>query len=532
METELKPAVRAYHPLLIALFPILSLYAHNAQLIPAGQIVRPLAVVLLAVLALWLLFRRFFKNPLKAALFLSLLILCFFFYTQVLDWIMSFSPDFKSLARHRYFLPPFVLLLVAAATLIRRARADLSDLTRVLNATSLVLVALPALSAVTALYRSRAAVEVMAIDPRVRRAEPRVVGDSRPDIYFILLDGYGRADKLRKLYNWDNTPFVRDLEKRGFYVAAKSRANYDHTQLALASSLNLMYLDDLARRVGKFSTEGEPLRALIDRNEAARFLRRAGYRYVSVWTGFDGTRVNSADLILTGATHITAFEGLLVARTPLAILQSTDDALHEQHRRSILAAFDHLAYVASLPGPTFTFAHILSPHPPFVFGPNGETVRPPRRFTVADASHFMGEGGTLEEYRALYPRQLAFVNKKVIAAVDQILARPGPRPVIVLLGDHGARAGTDFENVNRTDLGELYSNLTAYYVPEGVKKHLYPRISPVNTFRLLFTDLFGADLPLLPDRSYFAPSSHYFDFVEVTDQLKRGCQAQTSAAAR
>jgi hypothetical protein len=42
----------------------------------------------------------------------------------------------------------------------------------------------------------------------------------------------------------------------------------------------------------------------------------------------------------------------------------------------------------------------------------------------------------------------------------------------------------------------------------------------VNTFRLVFRDYFGADLPPLPDRSFTWPDNqHLYDFKDVTDEL-------------
>src|SRR5207253_1118682 len=33
----------------------------------------------------------------------------------------------------------------------------------------------------------------------------------RPDIYYIVLDSYGRGDVLKEIYGYDNTPFLEGL---------------------------------------------------------------------------------------------------------------------------------------------------------------------------------------------------------------------------------------------------------------------------------------------------------------------------------
>ena len=47
--------------------------------------------------------------------------------------------------------------------------------------------------------------------------------------------------------------------------------------------------------------------------------------------------------------------------------------------------------------------------------------------------------------------------------------------------------------------------LNAYYVPERIKRQLYKNISPVNTFRLILSEVIGQDLKLLKDMSFFTP---------------------------
>ena len=66
-----------------------------------------------------------------------------------------------------------------------------------------------------------------------------------PDIYFIVLDGYARADVLAKYYGFDNGPFLEGLRQRGFQVSDASRSNYNWTFLSLGSSLNLDYIQAL-----------------------------------------------------------------------------------------------------------------------------------------------------------------------------------------------------------------------------------------------------------------------------------------------
>jgi hypothetical protein len=72
------------------------------------------------------------------------------------------------------------------------------------------------------------------------------------------------------------------------------------------------------------------------------------------------------------------------------------------------------------------------------------------------------------------------------------------------------------------ELREKLWILNAYNLP-GLEEEVDPDITPVNTFRMVFREYFGADLPPLPDRTYvFVDQRHLYDFVDVTGRLEEG----------
>ena len=100
-------------------------------------------------------------------------------------------------------------------------------------------------------------------------------------------------------------------------------------------------------------------------------------------------------------------------------------------------------------------------------------------------------------------------------SIDRILKRSSKRPIIIVQGDHGPKSELDYESLERTNLDEVLPILNAYLVPEEIESDLYAEVSPVNTFRILFRHLFGADYETLPDRSYYSTWSHPYRFIEV-----------------
>ncbi|HLK14313.1 MAG TPA: hypothetical protein VKT78_05880, partial [Fimbriimonadaceae bacterium] len=96
----------------------------------------------------------------------------------------------------------------------------------------------------------------------------------------------------------------------------------------------------------------------------------------------------------------------------------------------------------------------------------------------------------------------------------------GEKPIVLVQGDHGSKLGLDQNSLPKTDIPECMSNLMAYEVPDAVRAKLYPEITPVNSFRIILSTLFGAKLPNEPDRSWYSTFDRPFDFMEVTDRLK------------
>jgi hypothetical protein len=262
----------------------------------------------------------------------------------------------------------------------------------------------------------------------------------------------------------------------------------------------------------------------------AKTLRGLGYRFVTFSTGYDLTDLARSDLYLTPFRNLSEFQRLLIRGTPLwALLPDPverDRFLTE--RRRTLYTLDTLPEVAKLRGPTFTFAHIISPHPPFIFGENGEDVADRSKpFSRGDGDAF--SPGPADVYVRGYRRQVTFLAKRVTAVIDQILANSAEPPVIILQSDHGPGSGLVHEDREKTNLRERMSNLNAFLFPGVGPRGLYDGITPVNSFRVVLNDYFGANLNLLDDRSYYSTWSRPFDFNDVSRLVRPETRREKSA---
>jgi hypothetical protein len=220
----------------------------------------------------------------------------------------------------------------------------------------------------------------------------------------------------------------------------------------------------------------------------------------------------------------------LTPLAPLAPVPQMRDS-YTVTRDQTLYVFDKTPQIARWSEPTFTFAHILSPHPPFVFGKNGEDVSQrelPYRLT--DGERYRDWYGDRAAYVTGYREQAAFLMEKAERMIDQILANSPLPPVIILQSDHGSGLGLSTQSVEQTDLHERMSILNAYYLPEKGREALYESISPVNSFRIVFNTYFAAGLELLPDRSYFSTWDEPYEFIDVTDRVRPASDRAPSTA--
>ncbi|SIO45726.1 hypothetical protein SAMN05444166_4890 [Singulisphaera sp. GP187] len=510
------------HPFLIAVFPILSLYAHNVDETPAAELVAPIGLILIGTLAVWVVVRRLTGDTLRSALATSLLASLFFTFdlcTQAVNGLLNhLSRLWGQSEHHVHPLPMLGLLALAAVPALLAIWRRLKEpwaWTSYLNAFSLILVALPTGSAAMARMGASA-------HPSHRRNEAVPLTPAlgkRPDIYYIILDTYACADVMKNQFGFDNGPFLTRLEQKGFFVARQSTANYCQTRLSLCSSLNFDYLQALIDPAARDLTGMTPL---IGENRIIKSLRPLGYKYVSFSSGYDPTEHPAADVYLRPRKPMTAFHRMLIGMTPMWVMMTKADTrdFFAFSRERTLFVLNHLPDITKIPEPTFTFAHILCPHPPFVFGEQGEDISPRRRlFSLADGDRYAQQYNSAAGYRDGYRKQSTFLTKQVEHTIERILATSPEPPVIILQSDHGSALFHHVDDVDKTDLHERMGIINCFYFPDKNYEGLTDRTTPVNSFRIVLNHVFGASLPLREPRNYFSTSKDPLDFIDVTKRL-------------
>lgn len=505
---------RPFHPIFFGLYPVLSLYAPNTGLVPPQDILLPLTAVFLGTLALWGILRLLLRDAERSASVASAAVVGIFSFGPVMDLVRSNeSGEVTGMTRHDLFMLWAPVLLVV---LLLAAWKGRGPITRGLNVAGVILVVWPAVTIGSSwIAGSNAPKGATAIKDPIAESYK----GSKPDIYYIILDGYGRSDAVRRSVGLDNSEFLDGLRKLGFIVEGDTRSNYCQTELSLSSSLNLDYVQTLLPE-GITGENRAPLDRLIDRNRIAATLRGFGYKFIAITSGFPGVHPNSADLLISEARTGSLFEGALTSRTPIGGGSIVATSAFDRRRQDLAYAIDRIGKLGSSSQPRFVFAHILAPHPPFVFGPNGEAIRPKNmQFGYFDGSHFMQNGGSPETYANGYRGQATAIGRMLLKSLQELVRNSKTPPIVVVQGDHGSKLHLDQDTLVKTDINEVFPILNAYLVPDKIRQALYPTITPVNSFRTILREQFGEPFPNLPDRSWYSSWLEPTKFEEVTDRI-------------
>lgn len=519
-----------FHPFLFAAFPVLSLFEHNFWEIAYLDIVLEalafMAVTLSFSAVLFFGLGRIFKSYEKSGILTSLFLISFFSYGHFVSVLRAIEANTGIIIGHNNIV--FAIYLFLFVVILKFIFIDVrafNAISRIFNVASFVLIIFP-LTSITLKFSGKKPLDG-APAVTVEAASPRSAGTAAvsgyPDIYYLVFDRYANVHSLQEFFAFDNSEFLNKLSSLGFYVANESSANYLTTSHSLSSTFNMEYINWLQERAGNFCRDWSLMhKELIKNHKLLVFLKSKGYKILHFGSWWQGTAKNKyADYNFTFG-YSSRFQEIIMENTliiPLfniLRLRGGEKYSHWKRERQKLARLEE---IPRIPGPTFTFAHMLIPHHPFVFDKEGN-------FREKLEGSFTAQ----ERLRELYIDQVIYINKRIVALVEKLIADSAVKPIIIIQSDEGPHPYRYSKNqhlfnwTTATDeeLRQKMGVLNAYYLPgidEG--RVLYPTITPVNTFRIVLHYYFNEPLELLEDRNYiFRDQCHLYEFFDVTSRIK------------
>lgn len=264
-----------------------------------------------------------------------------------------------------------------------------------------------------------------------------------PNIYIVLLDGYPRSDTLLNDMGIDNAPFEEALAERGFDVYDDAHTDRRYTDLTLMTLLTGS-TDGVPDDTAPASEIQWQVRQALSDAELPRQAQAAGYE----WDVIDSP---AGHVTFSAGTHIqhggvNTFEDNMLAESlagPIvkALLPSL---LTDSLRAHFEGSVESLVSLVDPDAHRLVLAHLFQPHTPFLWDADGDPMPIPSYWPGVNifAAQIETVGMTLAEYSAAMEGDLATLNQKLLAMVDEIVDRD-PEAVVVLFSDHGARYSLD-----------------------------------------------------------------------------------------
>jgi len=447
-----------FHPILIAIYPVLAMMAMNMDQVLPRTALRVGLVCLVSGLGLYLLAFAALRNAGKAALLASFWLVLFFTYGHVYQLVEGRAALGVVYGKHRVLAAVWLGMAALGGWWIIRKLQSTGSLNQVFNWVSIFLLVFPLFQIGAFQVRSMQA----PAGPQVVSGAQAAQNQSGPDIYYIVLDGYSRADVIQKLYDLDITPFMDELKSMGFVFPECAQSNYSITALSMFASLNMNYLEAYGDAIPigseREKIDFQAMHEYLSHSQVRQYLQKQGYQMVTFDTGYWWLTVDDADLYIVENNNplkkysdrytLSNFEEMFLRTTALRVLSEVNAAYFapltrhvksstEQHYEWVKFALDELDQIPAIPGKKFVYFHVLAPHDPQVFAPDGSYLH-------SDNTHSDIPG---------YPNEVTYLNQRIVEIVRiignvvrnrgnmRLGARERPIfevPIVTLLGE-GAR---------------------------------------------------------------------------------------------
>jgi hypothetical protein len=484
----MKKLIFVLYPFLVACYPILALRNHNIIYVDLASIIRTLLIAILLTAIIWFLLHILFRDWTKSGIATSLAMIVIFSYGHI--HIQSASV-FGEPIRHTYLVTILGVLYLVIVWLVTHRPSRIETFRNFLAVTAVALVAMSLGQSIYYEYSTYRAARIMAAQDN--KSNESTSPANHPDIYLIVLDAHTRTDVLKEKFDYDNSFFIQELTELGFYVASCSQSNYASTNLSLSALFSMDYIPSNLSSMARLPPFKE--------TTVRKTLASQGYSIITFENRASGhfdlqedVRLSHNQLLLGELNlmgGLNEFEKVMLQTSVTKLFLDTrlipefnEDGLTQlenyEHYQQTLFILSKLPEVPHLKSPKFVLVHILVPHAPFVFTADGGFKNP--------------EDGV----KPGYSDNARFIDQSILTAIKAILTESQQPPIILLMGDHGPPPGKYATREDRMSI------LNAYYTDRKSTTSLYASITPVNSFRVIFTEYFGGSYPLLEDVSHFA----------------------------
>ncbi|MEE9449268.1 MAG: sulfatase-like hydrolase/transferase, partial [Ignavibacteriaceae bacterium] len=406
------------------------------------EIVISFFIIAASGIVIYLPIRWIIKDRIKSALLTTVILFITLFFRDIYE-LLAYSEVTKLVSDFSIFVSELfftiiivVLVLTPIITWLYKTKRKLLKLNSYLNLLTTIFLVIEIISLVF--------IEVNKVELKnnIELKKPWDEIKSKPDVYFIILDGYTGFSGLQKYWNFDNSELKKFLKNNGFFIAENGKTIYKVTNYSIASTLNMSELnfeaDNLYAKSSYLS-----LANIIKKNIVVEFFSEVGYDFINL-SFFDirDKKKFYEDI------YFLKNEDTYQSRTIYGHLYEIQNEINADMAYINLDIFKRLKTIRNAfnEKPKFIYAHIMMPHPPYYFDAEGNK----NDFKISNNPN----------NKNTYLEQLKYTNHLLMESLNEIFNSSGNPPIIVVQGDHGFRR---FKEKSKKDVE--FSVLSCYYFP-------------------------------------------------------------------
>ena len=460
-------------PFLLAFFPSWILILKNYDELIFQDILISLAIVSVSII-IWIVIRKIIKNGNKAALITGVGVVFFFYFGYVQDALKGILVSNIPVNKTSILVPISIIIFIILTVYFIKSKNNFESIIKIANVVSITLILV---------------VCVQFIIPGASA--------EKPNVYHIILDEYTDNEILTKKFGYNNEKFLEFLNNNGFYMHDKLFSTFGGTVKELNVILNMEY----PKKLRWMSEDYESL----NNNKVMSIFSNQDYSVIETNSMMRWKNFSDVDTKLCYDTNFINSEFLDQVLGKSIIRYFLEKYQQDTRRDTVRCTFDVLNEITlKTDGPKYVFSHVYVPHPPFLFGPNGENVIPDRREISGLQSWENPQG---------YVNQLIYATNEITVVIKNIV-KNDPNAIIIVQGDTGTLTGTDISKKTMKEIYQAHSILYAVRIPD-VEDSDY--MIPVNTYRIIFNNYFNMNYDYLEYHSYLG--DHDGNMEDITKKL-------------
>ena len=460
-------------PFLLAFFPSWILILKNYDELIFQDILISLAIVSVSII-IWKVIRKIIKNGNKAALITGVGVVFFFYFGYVQDALKGILVSNIPVNKTSILVPISIIIFIIFTIYFIKSKNNFESIIKIANVVSITLILV---------------VCVQFIIPGASA--------EKPNVYHIILDEYTDNEILTKKFGYNNEKFLEFLNNNGFYMHDKLFSTFGSTVKELNVILNMEYPKELRWMYEDYES--------LNNNKVMSIFSNQDYSIIETNSMMRWKNFSDVDTKLCYDTNFINSEFLDQVLGKSIIRYFLEKYQQDTRRDTVRCTFNVLNEITlKTDGPKYVFSHVYVPHPPFLFGPNGENVIPDHREISGLQSRENPQG---------YVNQLIYATNEITVVIKNIVNND-PNAIIIVQGDTGTLTGADISKKTMKEIYQAHSILYAVRIPD-VEDSDY--MIPVNTYRIIFNNYFNMNYDYLEYHSYLVHNDSNME--DITKKL-------------